>query len=203
MSPRLVGLDLSVDRSAWVDVGLLGSGGTARLGEVLVDAVPGPPTSSSVISRWIFDAPMPERVDGLPTATAIETQSAESDDLVIDHVVVMTGDLDRTVSAFASAGLQERRRRDVRIDQRPHQQVFFRPGSVIVELVGPVEPTGQPASFWGITFTVRDLDEWVDRLGPDVLSPARTAVQPGRRIATFRSAAGLGIPIALMSPHVR
>jgi hypothetical protein len=40
-------------------------------------------------------------------------------------------------------------------------------------------------------------------LGADVTGEARDAVQPGRRIATLRSSAGLGIPVALMSPDPR
>jgi hypothetical protein len=55
------------------------------------------------------------------------------------------------------------------------------------------------ASFWGFVLNVADIDAAFERLGPDVLSPPKQAVQPGRRIASFRSAAGLGAPIALMT----
>jgi hypothetical protein len=50
---------------------------------------------------------------------------------------------------------------------------------------------------------VDDLYETADRLGPELLSPPRPAVQPGRHIASFRREAGLGLPVALMSPHTR
>jgi hypothetical protein len=46
---------------------------------------------------------------------------------------------------------------------------------------------------------VRSLDAVAHYLGPDVLSPPKPAVQEGRQIATFRQAAGLGVPVALMN----
>jgi hypothetical protein len=47
---------------------------------------------------------------------------------------------------------------------------------------------------------VTDLDAAAARLG-DGLGTPRDAVQPGRRIATARGAAGLGVPLALMTPR--
>ena len=49
---------------------------------------------------------------------------------------------------------------------------------------------------------VADLDGLCERLGPSVISPAKDAVQPGRRIATVRAEIGLGLPVALMTPPV-
>ena len=46
---------------------------------------------------------------------------------------------------------------------------------------------------------VDDLDAACDLIGPDRISPPKDAVQPGRRIATVRSDAGLEIPVALMT----
>jgi hypothetical protein len=59
-----------------------------------------------------------------------------------------------------------------------------------------VEPG--PARFWGITFAVADLDAAAALLG-DRLGSIRDAVQPGRRIATIRREAGVGLPVALIS----
>jgi len=55
------------------------------------------------------------------------------------------------------------------------------------------------ATYWGFVVTVADLDAAIAHLGPDVIGAAKPAVQPGRRIATVRSGAGLGVPLALMS----
>jgi hypothetical protein len=47
---------------------------------------------------------------------------------------------------------------------------------------------------------VADLERVAGELGERVGS-IRDAVQPGRRIATVRERAGLGIPVALISPE--
>ena len=46
---------------------------------------------------------------------------------------------------------------------------------------------------------VSDLDALAERLGDDLGTP-RDAVQSGRRIATLRESAGLGVPVAFMTP---
>ena len=74
----------------------------------------------------------------------------------LDHVVVATPDLPRTVDALAGAGLELRRVRDAGRDAsgRLRQQAFFWLGSVILEVVGPAEPAGTgPPSLWGLAFT--------------------------------------------------
>jgi hypothetical protein len=53
-----------------------------------------------------------------------------------------------------------------------------------------------------MVLSVEDVDALATRLGPDVMSAPKPAVQPGRTIATVRAAAGLGVPFAVMSPHV-
>jgi hypothetical protein len=81
------------------------------------------------------------------------------------------------------------------------QQAFFKLGEVILELVGPKEPSGDGAlRFYGLAWTVRDLDATAAFLG-DRLKPAKDAVQPGRRIATLASTAGSTVPHAFMSPE--
>jgi hypothetical protein len=50
-----------------------------------------------------------------------------------------------------------------------------------------------------LVVVVDQLDEAAAHLGPDVIGAPKSAVQPGRRIATVRSGAGLGVPLALMS----
>ncbi|HEY8865706.1 MAG TPA: hypothetical protein VIM22_02145, partial [Solirubrobacteraceae bacterium] len=71
----------------------------------------------------------------------------------------------------------------------------------ILEVVGPVgDDASAPATFWGLVVVVGDLDAAVATLGDRVGTP-RQAVQPGRRIATLRGEAGLGVPVAFMTPH--
>ena len=116
--------------------------------------------------------------------------------VAVDHVVAFTGSLDRTVAALEGAGLELRRRRDP--PEAPVAQAFFNLATTVLE----VGETDDPSRFWGITVVVEDLDAAAARLGP-LLGEPRPAVQPGRRIATLRRDAGLGLAMALMTPRVR
>ena len=81
------------------------------------------------------------------------------------------------------------------------RQGFHRAGSVILEVVErPDIPADEPARLWGLVFVVNDLDVLATRLGTEVLGPVKDAVQPGRKIATVIKGAGLGVPVAFMTP---
>jgi hypothetical protein len=96
-----------------------------------------------------------------------------------------------------------RRTREAGRAEQPRRQAFFRLGGTIVEVVGSPTASGPgPAEFWGLAFTVADLDATVEFLG-DRLHPAADAVQPGRRIATLAPAGGSTVPLAFMSPERR
>ena len=117
----------------------------------------------------------------------------------LDHVVVMTPDLSRTIAAFEAGGMPLRRTRDVGSSAHPMTQAFFKLGHVVLEIVGsPTESGAGPARFWGLTFTVRDLEATESLLGQQ-LRPSKPAVQAGRRIATLDRAVGSSVPIAFMS----
>lgn len=124
----------------------------------------------------------------------------------LDHVVAMTPALERTVAALTAAGLDLRRIREEPTPAGAPRQTFFRLGAEILEVVQEpaeaIERAGgdHPAFFWGLAFVAADLDATVAGLG-DRVSEIRPAVQPGRRIATLRRSAGLGMPIALMTPR--
>lgn len=114
----------------------------------------------------------------------------------IDHLVVVTPDLDRTTAALEQRGVAARRTREV---GRGRLQRFFRLGEVIVEVVGPAEPAGDgPATFWGLAFTVADIDTTALHLVGRIGDPRR-AVQQGRRIATLRVGDEVSVPVAFMS----
>lgn len=117
----------------------------------------------------------------------------------LDHVVVTTPHLETTVTRLAGFGLTERRRRDSGRGPRPTTQVFFRLGEAILELVGSPDADEEgPCQFWGLAFTVSDMDLTVAALG-DRLREVKAAVQPGRFIASLDRAAGSGVPIAFMT----
>lgn len=117
----------------------------------------------------------------------------------LDHVVIVTPDLSRTIAAFEQHGVRLRRTRDAGTEERPSRQAFFRLGETIAEVVGsPDRSRPGPARFYGLAFTVGDLTETASFLGSR-LRPANDAVQPGRQIATLDRAAGSSVPIAFMS----
>ena len=81
----------------------------------------------------------------------------------IDHVVLMTPDLDATIDELSAEGHDLRRIREAGNGVR---QAFFRLGPVILEVVGPMDNAG----LWGITFTVGDIDAtaFITRSGPQI-----------------------------------
>ena len=123
----------------------------------------------------------------------------------LDHVVVVTPTLERTVGALRAAGLDLRRIREQPTPAGAPRQAFFRLGATILEVVQEpdeaIERAGgdHPAFFWGLAFVAPDLEATVAGLG-DRVSEARPAVQPGRRIATLRRSAGLTLSVALITP---
>lgn len=138
---------------------------------------------------------------GLPVEAARPTPAHPNGVVALDHVVVLTPDLDRTIGSLEAAGIGLRRVRDAGTAEAPRQQAFFRLGEVVLEVVGPKQPAGDgPLRFFGLAWTVRDLDETAAWFG-DRLKPAKDAVQPGRRIATLSSAGGSTVPHAFLSPE--
>jgi hypothetical protein len=139
-------------------------------------------------------------LDGIPTerSDAPPAQGGPQPNgvVAIDHVVAFTPDLDRTMSALQAAGVDFRRLREEPTPAGGGHQAFFRMGEVILEVVHAGREG--PARLWGISFLVDDLDATVAHLG-ELVSEARDAVQPGRRIATLRREAGLGVAVAFMS----
>ncbi len=197
--------------------------GVARVGTVsmrLVGTEPdnsGGPSGISVgdsgggIRSWaVRGIPAGSKLDGLATAV-VESELAvpgvhANGAAIIDHVVLATADVDRTVATFVAAGCEPRRERLGGTESRPMRQVFVRAGEVILEIVGPptssevADGGGQgSASFWGLAFTTTDLDA-CGRLLDVGLGTPRDAVQPGRRIATLRTERyGISVPTVFMS----
>jgi Glyoxalase-like domain len=206
--PTIDELFIADEPDAWRAAGFavegdLCIGGSVRLR--LVGSGPG----RGIVSWSVRDAGSLE-LDGVRTSASEEAPppngGTQPNGVVsIDHVVVITPDLDRTVAALREAGFDLRRLREGPTPGGSPRQAFFRMGEVILELVAAPEgtkiasdPSG-PARLWGISFLVEELDRTAAALG-ELLGAPRQAVQPGRRIATLRRDAGLGPAIAFMSP---
>ena len=161
------------------------------------------------ISGWSLRDVASTDIDGLPTDSAAangafvptgETKAPNSHPngaLYIDHLVVFTPHLGRTIRALEDAGIELRRVREPDEPGPPVRQGFFRLGEVILEVVENPRAEG-PARFWGVTLAVTDIDRCAELMG-EKLGEVHDAVQPGRRIATVRREAGLGVPVALIT----
>ena len=206
MTPRLVALAVADEPAAWQDAGFaVDDGGRCWLGDVALVLTPG---TGKGVRAWAVEG-IDGPVDGLPAIDLPPVEPADAALLhpngttAIDHVVVMTPDVDRTVAALEAAGLEARRVREAASGGRPIRQVFFRLGQPVLEVVGPPEPSGDgPARFFGLALTVADLDATATALG-EHLGEVTDAVQPGRRIATLRRSAGCTTALAFMSPPPR
>ena len=180
----------------------------AGLGFRFLPEIAEPSASGSYATGWTVrsDDATTHSVDGVATRVIAELQpmpelTHQFAVTAIDHVVITTGSLERTCGAITDQlGLPLKRIRDAGHGVR---QGFHRAGSLILEIVErPDLAPETPAGIWGAVFVVDDLDAAVAWLGPDAIGPPRDAVQNGRRIASVKKEVGLGLPVALMSPHV-
>lgn len=203
---ELAAIFLSDPPDVWADLGFAVEGDRARVGSTTyVLGTPG----KGVVAVAITGLPSLDGradLDGLALRPAAAPGSLPDDVhpngvYELDHLVVLTPDLDRTIDAVQAAGLDLRRTRDTDTYGAPMRQAFFKVGATILEVVGGPETTGGgPARFFGLAFTVRDLDATAAALG-DRLRPAKDAVQPGRRIATLDRGAGSKVPMTFMTPE--
>ncbi len=206
VAPAVVEIEVADEPDAWRAAGFSVVGDCAQVGSITIRLV-GRNDGAKGIRSWTWsnvstDGP----IDGLATHVAPQpavTPAAHANgSTIIDHVVVVTPDLERTVPAFEAYGLEVRRTRHTDQYGPAFRQVFFRGGETIIELIGPDTPADgddREAHFYGLAFTVADLDATAAHLG-DGLGSIKDAVQDGRRIATLRHKAyDISVPIALMS----
>ncbi|HSR94606.1 MAG TPA: hypothetical protein VLK56_07040 [Solirubrobacterales bacterium] len=193
---------------AWSALGFELDGDTCVLGDVRIHLEGS--AAGRGLAGWSLRGVESTELDGLPTARSGRPPPSErlahSNGLTaLDHVVAITPALDRTVAALAGAGLDLRRIREEPTPAGAPRQAFFRLGSSILEVVQEpekaIERAGadRPAFFWGLAFVAPDLDATVASLG-DRVGEIRPAIQPRRRISTLRRAAGLSVPVALITP---
>jgi hypothetical protein len=206
VSSLLTEVALAVDAAPWMRLGISVHGTRAQFGRVRVRFGA---AQHGLGLAVLHDRGLPHRIDGVPTynedVPAAEPPPNGLGAISVDHVVLATPDLPRTVEAFEQAlriTVRRVRSEPTGSGARLHQ-AFFRLGESILEVVGPPEVDPQyadhPAQLNGIVLSVLDLEGVCDRLGPDVVSAPKAAMQQGRRIATIRKSAGLGLPVALLS----
>ena len=202
--PALAGLDIADPPDVWRRLGFtVAADGTCVVGTVTLRLL-GEQAGEGIVG-WTLRpglAPPPALVDGIPTAAGDSAPAAPTAHpngaLGLDHVVVHTQDLRRTLSALEGTGMEVRRVRDAGTQLR---QAFLWAGDVLLEVAGPPEPAGDdPAHLWGLVVVAPDLGA-VAALPGEPLGSVRDAVQPDRRIATVRRELGSSVPLAFMTPH--
>ena len=197
-------LVISAEPEAWRAVGFnVDDHGLLRLGGINIRLTGG----ADGLAEWVL-ADAPDRavdvIDGLLTSHGDAPSPADTNHAngvsSIDHVVVYTPDLERTCAAIETAtGAPLRRVRET----GSLRQGFHRLGELIVEVVTFPQIAQEQATFWGLALNVDDIDALYERCGDAAMSAPKNAVQPGRRIASFRESAALGLPVAVMTPHQR
>ncbi|HEX2577792.1 MAG TPA: hypothetical protein VHK88_15685, partial [Aquihabitans sp.] len=205
---QLVEVAVADPPEAWARAGFAVDRDGVRIGATTF-RLTGPQPGARGIVGWAIaglDAPDGEgTIDGLPTTfmTAADPAPPTAADpaadpappqpngvVGLDHVVVRTPDLERTIAAFGDVGLACRRIRETTgPGGAPMRQAFLRVGATIIEVVGGATGSGEPASeapatWFGLALDADDLDRTAAALG-DGLGRTKPAVQEGRRIATF------------------
>jgi hypothetical protein len=204
-------ITIADEPAGWQAFGFAVHDGIVQLGTVRV-ALAGRNAGQGILG-WSLRGIASTELDGL--ATSLSRQPPHTDAPkhpngidAIDHVVAMSPDLDRSMRALQSAGLDLRRIRERPTPAGAPRQAFFRLGPVILEVIQEPavvltrssNPHG-PALFWGLALLTDDLDSTVSHFAEHA-SEIRPAVQYGRRISTLKRSAGLAVPLALMSPAV-
>ena len=186
-------LEIADPADAWRQAGFsVDSDAVCRVGGVRIRLV-GRARGAGIVGWSLRGLPSNGSVgdlDGIPTTTSSALAAAPAAHAngvtAIDHIVLLSPDLGRTVESLVSIGVHPRRERDAELGGRPVRQIFFRLGEVIVEVVGSPETVSEgPSTLWGITYVAADIDATASFFG-DRTTPVKEAVQPGRRITTLR-----------------
>ncbi len=198
---------VAADAGAWRGAGFHVDGDVCRIGTVRLRL--DPDAGRGGVRSWVLaGAPdgSVDEVDGVPTSHGEPSDGPPPEHpngtFAIDHLVLVTPDLPRTIAAVTTRlGVPLKRTRDSDTYGAPMRQAFFRLGEVILEVIGRPEPDpdGGRARFYGVALTVADLDATKAFLG-DRMGTPKPAVQDGRSITTIKEDAGLRVAVALMSP---
>jgi len=180
--------------------------GVCRIGGVRV-RLAGRERGTGIVGWSLRGVPPDQPLDGIPTTPSNTPSPAPAEHangaVSVDHVVLLSPDLKRTVAALAAVDVHPRRERDGQLGGQPMRQIFFRLGEVILEVVGSPETTGDgPSTLWGLTYVVQDIDATAAFFG-DRTAPIKAAVQPGRRITTLRHREfGMSVRTAMISAPI-
>jgi hypothetical protein len=192
---RLASVVVGGVAASWEVLGFTVVGGVIPLSNGAIELDGGAAGAVALRVDGVGDAPAD--IDGVPVLSGAPVPAVEHPNGCheLDHVVIVTPSIDVTSAAIERAlGMPRRRIRETpSLRQAFHR---FDEHGCIVELVERDDAEGP--FLWGLVVNTEDLPALVARAG-DLVGEQRAAVQPGRRITTVRSAAGLGCAVAFMS----
>jgi hypothetical protein len=189
----------------WRELGFRVDGDACDIGSVRLRL---DPDAGKRVAAWSLRGIETTELDGL--ATSISEGPPREPALPhpngvtgVDHVVVFSPELDRTVAVLETAGFDLRRIREEPTPGGAPRQAFFRLGDVILECIqmpdSPDLDRSRSARLWGLALGTADMARTATILGERLGEP-RPAVQEGRTIATLRREAGSSVPLAFMTP---
>ena len=191
--PSIEELEIADEPEAWSAAGFTVTDAVCRVSRVRI-RLSGPDEQRGIVAWKLGSGDSREQAGPHPNGA-----------IAIDHVVMLSPDIDMTIIDLQEQGFELRREREGPTPGGSMRQAFFRAGEPILEVVQAPEGTSVarnpegPARLWGLAFVVEDMDRPAEVLG-DLLGTPRDAVQPGRTIATVRDEAGLGPAVAFMTP---
>jgi hypothetical protein len=210
MSITVAEIEVADPPDAWTAAGFtVDSDASCRVGGVRI-RLSGPGRGTGIVGWSLRGLPSGgprEDLDGVPTTRSDvpppESAKHPNGVVEIDHIVLLSPDLSRTVASLAAVGAAPRRERDGELGGQPIRQLFFRFDEVIIEVVGSPGTAGEgPSTLWGITYVVENVDDTAAYFG-DHTTPVKQAVQPGRRITTLRHhELGMSVRSAMISAPI-
>ncbi|MFL5876505.1 MAG: VOC family protein, partial [Solirubrobacteraceae bacterium] len=146
--PSIDALEIADEPAAWRAAGFEVDRDVCRVSRVTL-ALAGRGPRRGILGWTLGDAPGGDAAEPHPNGAAR-----------VDHVVMLTPDLERTVAELESQGFDLRRMRDAPTPGGSTRQAFFRAGEPILEVV--LAPEGSsvardpygPARLWGLAFAV-------------------------------------------------
>lgn len=196
-------LVIGAEPAAWTRVGVPSEAGVAEVGGIrlVFDPVREGLASLGIAGFTGDDRDLSSAFDGLPVHPAApahgSTAPNEMGAVGIELLSIATSSAIRTAQALGVVtgfGAGE-------VRERSGMVMGYAPlGPTQAEVVESAEAPADAATLGGMIIVVADLDALTGRLGLELISEPRLAVQFDRRIATFRPAAELGAPIAAMTP---
>jgi len=209
MTITVAEIDVADAPDAWARAGFtVDSDDVCRVGGVDIRLV-GSDRGTGIVGWSLRGLPdgSADELDGIPTtrSSAVVSMPGLHPNGVtdIDHIVLFSPDLGRTVEALAAICVAPRRERDAQLGGRPVRQIFVRFGDVIIEVVGSPDAASEgPSTLWGITYEVANIDATAAYFG-DHTARVKEAVQPGRRITTLRHhELGMSVRSAMISAPI-